>query len=180
MTKRVSILSASLLFVIAPVCAQTRTQPGICADENAAPRPAAVHLSISLDTRMWPRFAEENSRQETSWVSGAETHFLTMETPFVSDVTFQVASLARGHVELGGFHRMSADENFYLGLPGSGGLPAWAVTLASHPALWSRAATESGGLTLAFHPHASRGPEPEPAVQVLRKLSRLAESAYRN
>lgn len=175
--KRVILISAMLLFTIAPICAQAQTQPG-----NARPvdadGPIHVRVTLAAEARISHPFASENAREETTWVSGAESHFLVVETPFISDVTFQVATLARGHVELGGFHRMSANENFYLGLPGGGALPAWTATLASHPALWSRAAVESGGLTLAFHARGCRGADP--AVQVLRKLSRLAESAYRN
>lgn len=175
--KRVILGSVNLLFAIAPICAQTQTQPGSMA-QASAPQPSLARVMVSAESRIAYRFSSDNAKLETSWVSGAESHFMTVETPFVSDVTFQVVTLAHGHVELGGFHRMSAIENFYFGLPGGGASPAWTVTLASHPALWSRAAVESGGFTVAFHPHGSRGQEP--ALEVLRKLSRLAESAYRN
>ncbi|HET9401316.1 MAG TPA: hypothetical protein VFO34_10220 [Candidatus Acidoferrales bacterium] len=175
--KRVILSSATLLLAIAPVCAQLRTQPGSTAQPGAS-QPSLPRATLPAESRIAYQFSTDSGRQETSWVSGAESHFLTVETPFISDVTFQVATLAHGHVELGGFHRMSANENFYLGLPGGGASPAWTVTLASHPALWSRAAVESGGFTLAFHAHSCRGSEP--AVQMLRRLSRLAESAYRN
>lgn len=174
-TERVSLISVVAFLAAVPICAQTHSQPGTGEAETAPANSASFRSISSAAEKISYRFEEGSAPQRASWISSAESRFLSTETPFASDVTIQLATLMRGRVELGGFHRLSADENIYLGLPGGGAAPAWTVTLASHPALWSRAAVESGGFTIAFHPHASRNSEP--AVQALRRLSRMAESA---
>jgi len=180
MTRVTTIKTASvmLLFVAKAAFGQTHVQPG---QTSVQPAAAAAAISDSLQVSSKnsnAQFAASREWQPRDLLAGAEAQFQSTETPFVSDVTFPVATLLRGHILMQGFHRMSANENFYLGLPGGGTLPAWNVTLASHPALWSRAAVESGGFAIAFHTHGSRAPEP--ALQALRKISRFAESACRD
>lgn len=180
MTRVITIKTASamLLFVATAAFGQTHVQPGqVSADANSPAEKIAGPAQISLKNS-GAQFSVSREWQNADRFAGAEAQFQSMETPFVSDVTFPVATLLRGHIQMQGFHRMSADENVFLGLPGGGTLPAWNVTLASHPAQWSRAAVESDGFKIAFHAHGSR--TPEPALQALRKISRLAESACRD
>jgi hypothetical protein len=180
MTRVTTIKTASvmLLFVATAVFGQTHVQPGqisVAPSSRAAKIAEPVQISFKNSSM---QFSSSREWQNTDPFAGAEAQFQSNETPFVSDVTFPVATMLRGHIQMQGFHRMSAVENIYLGLPGGGTLPAWNVTLASHPALWSRAAVESGGFLIAFHTHGTRAPEP--ALLALRRISRFAESACRD
>lgn len=180
MTRVLTIKTASLLllFVATAAFGQTHVQPGqVSADANSPAGKIAVPEQITFKNS-GVQFVASREWQNRDPLAGAEAQFLSMETPFVSDVTFPVATLLRGHIQMQGFHRVSSNENFYLGLPGGGTLPAWNVTMTSHPAQWSRAAVESDGFAIAFRTHGSRAPEP--ALQALRKISRFAESACRD
>jgi hypothetical protein len=179
-TRVVTIKTASVLVLLMATATfgQTHVQPGqVSVNANSPAAKIAGPLQISLKNP-GAQITASREWQTTGPFAGAEAQFQSSETPFVSDVTFPVATLLRGHIQMQGFHRVSSNENFYLGLPGGGTLPAWNVTLTSHPAQWSRATVESDGFAIAFHTHGSRAPEP--ALQVLRKISRFAESAYRN
>ena len=180
MTRVTTIKTASvmLLFVATAVFGQTHVQPGqVSANTNSPGAKIAGPVQISLKNP-GAQITASREWQTTDPFAGAQAQFQSSETPFVSDVTFPVATLLRGHIQMQGFHRVSSNENFYLGLPGGGTLPAWNVTLTSHPAQWSRAAVESDGFAIAFRTHGSRAPEP--ALQALRKISRFAESACRD
>jgi len=180
MTRVVTIKTVSvlLLFVATAAFGQSHVQPGqVSASLNSPGAKIAGPAQISFKNSS-AQFTASREWQNPERFAGAEAQFQSNETPFVSDVTFPVATLLRGHIQMQGFHRVSSNENFYLGLPGGGTLPAWNVTLTSHPAQWSRAAVESDGFAIAFRTHGSRAPEP--ALQALRKISRFAESACRD
>jgi hypothetical protein len=72
------------------------------------------------------------------------------ETPFVEHVSVPVISLAGGRVRLGGYMQMTSSENFQMGLPGCGTLPAWGIGTQSHQAVTVPRADASAGFNISF------------------------------
>ncbi len=73
-----------------------------------------------------------------------------VQTPFVQQVRFPVATLWAGRLQFGGFESRSTGENLLWGLPGSGTLPAWSISGQAHPGLWGPQADQSVGLSLSL------------------------------
>ncbi|MGH9592762.1 MAG: hypothetical protein ACRD5L_06700, partial [Bryobacteraceae bacterium] len=78
----------------------------------------------------------------------------TIETPFASHVTVPVASLG-GHVQLAGYFCVQSSENYLMGLPGAGSLPAHSVSGLSHPGISAPPVDESYGFNVSFRIHAA-------------------------
>ncbi len=88
----------------------------------------ASHRDASLIRA--PQLAATNeSNSATSWLDSS--YDFTM-TPFEQFVQVPVVSLAGGRFQLNGCFRMLSVENFQMGLPGGGSLPAWSIGEQSH------------------------------------------------
>lgn len=98
-----------------------------------------------------PQVAVTNIRlSQVSWVDSS--YDFTM-TPFVQDVHVPVLSLAGGRFQLGGYYRMVSAENFQMGLPGGGSLPAWSIGVQSHIMVVAPQLDQGGGFSVSLHLH---------------------------
>ncbi len=100
--------------------------------------------------------------------STLESAISYVENPFVQQTSLPLARFGGGRFELGGFDILRPTENFLLGPPSSGGLPAWSVGLQVHPAILTPLADESFGVSLSIR--IKRDSEPGHPVQFLRCL----------
>jgi hypothetical protein len=75
---------------------------------------------------------------------------LSTRTPFVNETSLSMAEIWRGRIRFSGVSRVNSMENMLLGLPASGGLPAWSVTGQSHAGLWTPEDASTYGLSLTF------------------------------
>jgi hypothetical protein len=71
-------------------------------------------------------------------------------------------------MQFAGFYNLQTTENMLLGLPGAGSLPAWSVSMQSHPGVLVPRADRSYGLSLSIQ--LKRESEPGPHSLVLRCL----------
>ncbi len=127
-----------------------------------APMPAAPVPALHLDTKHSAPVVTRDlfspiARANESRASAIDSMYDYYETPFVSNLYVTVASIAGGRLQLAGYHSYASSENFQMGLPGGGTLPAWGVTLQSHPAVTVPLTNESGGFNVTFY---FRGNEP--------------------
>ena len=74
-------------------------------------------------------------------------------TPFVQNVLVPMVSIAGGRIHLGGYLQMTSSENFELGMPGSGTLPAWGIGMQNHPAVQVPRPDASAGFNISFCLH---------------------------
>ena len=95
------------------------------------------------------------------------------ETPFLEEITLPLGAFWKGRVELEAAAWDYSMENFLWGVPGSGSLPAWGVTVQSHVLL--AAPNQAGviGINISLH----RGVAPEGGSDsALERLGRLMHS----
>ena len=78
-----------------------------------------------------------------------------VETPFASSVRVPMASVAAGRLQLSGYHCVASSENFQMGLPRGGVLPATGIGQQSHPLIMVPQNNESGGFNITFTVHAN-------------------------
>jgi hypothetical protein len=78
-----------------------------------------------------------------------------VQTPFASSVRVPMASVAGGRLQLYGYHCLASSENFQLGLPGGGVLPARGIGQQSHAIILVPLNNESGGFNITFTLHAT-------------------------